>query len=66
MRTLGKLTGRFMHDARGTTAIEYGMIAALIAVIMLAGLQALSSGTSGSWSATANSVSTAMQDARSD
>lgn len=66
MRTLGELAGRFVHDTRGTTSIEYGMIAALIAVIMLAALQALSSGTSGSWGATANSITSAMQGAGSN
>ena len=31
------LVRRFLHDARGTTAIEYGIIAAMIAVPIVPG-----------------------------
>ena len=51
----------FARDERGATAIEYGLIAALVAVAMLAGLKALGSGNSGSWDSTANKASNAMQ-----
>ena len=36
-------------DARGATAIEYGLIAALIVVAMMAGLTALGGGSAGMW-----------------
>jgi pilus assembly protein Flp/PilA len=36
-------------DQRGATAIEYGLICALIIIAMLAGLQALGGGTNGMW-----------------
>ncbi|MET0193302.1 MAG: Flp family type IVb pilin, partial [Hyphomicrobiaceae bacterium] len=36
-RISGVLRG-FARDERGATAIEYGLIAALVAVVMLAGL----------------------------
>jgi pilus assembly protein Flp/PilA len=52
---------RFARDERGATAIEYSLIAALVAIGMLAGLKALGSGNSGSWSSTANTASNAMK-----
>jgi pilus assembly protein Flp/PilA len=36
-------------DTRGATAIEYGLIAALIIIAMMSGLQALGGGTNGMW-----------------
>jgi pilus assembly protein Flp/PilA len=47
-------------DERGATAIEYGLIAALMAVAALAGMSALGGGLGGSWSNTASKVSDAM------
>ncbi|AVM74040.1 Flp family type IVb pilin [Magnetospirillum gryphiswaldense] len=32
------------RDERGATAIEYGLIAALVAIVIIGGLQALSGG----------------------
>ena len=55
------LVRSFMRDERGTTAIEYGLIAALVAIGMLAGLRALGSGNTGSWTNTADKASNAMQ-----
>ena len=46
----------FMNDENGATAIEYGLIAALIAVVIIGAVEAL--GTQGS--ATFDSVTTAM------
>jgi pilus assembly protein Flp/PilA len=51
----------FAQDESGATAIEYSLIAALVAIGMLAGLKALGSGNSGSWSSTANKATDAMQ-----
>jgi pilus assembly protein Flp/PilA len=36
-------------DQRGATAIEYGLICALIVVAMIGGLQALGGGVGGKW-----------------
>ena len=36
--------GRIRRDERGATAIEYGLIAALVAILIIGGLQALSGG----------------------
>lgn len=64
MQTQSWISGRlrsFAQDERGATAIEYGLIAALVAVAMLAGLRALGSGNSGSWDSTANKANDAMK-----
>jgi pilus assembly protein Flp/PilA len=45
-RTLHKL----FADRRGATAIEYGLIAALIVIAMIGGLSALGGGAGGMWS----------------
>ena len=47
-------------DARGATAIEYGLIAALIVIAMMAGLQSLGGGVGGMWGKLANSTNTYM------
>jgi pilus assembly protein Flp/PilA len=41
---------RLRSDKRGATAIEYGLIVALIAVAMIGGLKALGGGAGGMWS----------------
>lgn len=41
--------GKFFRDARGATAIEYGLIAALIVIALMAGLVALGESTAGLW-----------------
>ncbi|MDE1938943.1 MAG: Flp family type IVb pilin [Alphaproteobacteria bacterium] len=51
---MNNLFSRFVRDESGATAIEYGLIAALIAVVIIGTLQAV--GTS--LSATFNSVAT--------
>ena len=40
---------RLIVDERGATAIEYGLIAALIVVAMMGGLKALGGGAGGMW-----------------
>lgn len=47
---------RLRSDKRGATAIEYGLIAALIVVSMLAGLGSLGGGANGMWGKMANKV----------
>lgn len=56
-----ELVLRFARDERGTTAIEYGLIAALVAVGMLVGLKALGQGNASSWGATSNTIANAMK-----
>jgi len=40
---------RLRSDKRGATAIEYGLIAALIGVAIISSLQKLGGGTNGMW-----------------
>jgi pilus assembly protein Flp/PilA len=61
MLHLNELVRRFARDRRGTTAIEYGLIALLVAVGFLAGLKALGEGNSASWGATSNKITGAMK-----
>jgi pilus assembly protein Flp/PilA len=48
---------RLCSDKRGATAIEYGLIAALIVVAMMGGLATMGGGVGGMWT----KVSTAVQ-----
>lgn len=43
-------------EDRGATAIEYGLIAALIAIAMVGGLSSLGGGSSGMWGRMSNIV----------
>jgi pilus assembly protein Flp/PilA len=52
---------RLRRDRHGATAIEYGLIVALIALGMLGGLEALGGGVNGSWGRTAAKVANAMK-----
>ena len=41
---------RLLRNQKGATAIEYGLIVALIAIAMMGGLRALGGGAGGMWS----------------
>jgi pilus assembly protein Flp/PilA len=43
-------------DRRGATAVEYGLIAALIVIAMTAGLQAMGGASAGMWGKIRSSV----------
>ena len=47
-------------DVRGATAIEYGLIAALIVIAMMTGLQSLGGGVGGMWGKLGNTTNTYM------
>ncbi len=51
---------RLRSDKRGATAIEYGLIAALIVIAMMGGLTALGGGAGGMWGKLSNTVSNSM------
>ena len=51
---------RFLADERGTTAIEYGLIAALIAVAIISGLQAVGNSSTGGWANLAKNAGNAL------
>jgi pilus assembly protein Flp/PilA len=47
---LSKFVERFCQDESGATAIEYGLIAALVAVVLVTALSALSTKLNGTFS----------------
>ena len=47
---------RLLPDSRGATAIEYGLIAALIVIAMIGGLSALGGGAGGMWTGISEDV----------
>ena len=49
-----------IRNQRGAAAIEYGLIAALIVVAMIAGLKELGGGAGGMWSDLGNTAESVM------
>lgn len=49
MTAIRKLTRMLGTDSRGATAIEYGLIAALVVLAMMGGLSKLGGGANGMW-----------------
>ena len=47
---------RFLKDEGGATAIEYGLIAALVAVVIIVGLTSLGTNLNGTFSNVATNV----------
>jgi pilus assembly protein Flp/PilA len=58
---LRSLAVRFARNEGGATAIEYALIASLIAVACIGAFNLLGNSSTGSWSNMANKVTTAMQ-----
>ncbi len=50
---------QFRSDGRGATAVEYGLIAALIVIAAIAGMNNFGGGLQNMWDYVENSVSTA-------
>ena len=50
---MSKFVTRFLKDESGATAIEYGLIAALVAVVIITGLTALSGALNNTFNAVA-------------
>ncbi|HEY3778236.1 MAG TPA: Flp family type IVb pilin [Rhizomicrobium sp.] len=50
------LFSRFVNDESGVTAIEYGLIAALLAVVIIAAVTAVGTKLSDTFSTVANSL----------
>ena len=56
-----RILGRILRmDNRGATAIEYGLIIALIVVAMMAGLSKLGGGANGMWGNISSAANTYM------
>ena len=51
---------RLCSDKRGATAIEYGLIAALIAVAAISGMSSLGGGSNGLWGKLDNRITDGM------
>ena len=51
---------RLLSDGRGATAIEYGLIAALIVIAMMGALSRLGGGAGGMWTNIANTANEKM------
>jgi pilus assembly protein Flp/PilA len=51
-----KMISRFFKDESGATAIEYGLIAALIAVVIIGAVTTLGTGLSDNFNAVAGSL----------
>lgn len=49
MDAIRTILRRLVVDQRGATAIEYGLIAALIVIAMMGGLKTLGGGAGGMW-----------------
>ncbi|HVW55285.1 MAG TPA: Flp family type IVb pilin [Rhizobiaceae bacterium] len=56
---MSKLVTRFVKDESGATAIEYGLIAALIAIAIIAGARALGSALNTKFTSIATTLSAA-------
>ena len=60
MSAIRNILRKLRADERGATAIEYGLIVALIAVAMLSALQGLGGGIGGKWGDLANTLTNNM------
>lgn len=52
-----QLVKHFLHDESGATAIEYGLIAALIAVVIISAVSAVGANLQGTFNNIAGNVS---------
>ena len=55
-----RMLRRLCSDKRGATAIEYGLICALIAVAAIGGMKALGGGSNGMWGKLDSAVASSM------
>lgn len=55
-----RLIRRLLEDRRGATAIEYGLIAALISIAIIGGLQAFAAEGTGVFNVAMDAVSAAL------
>ncbi len=56
MNAIRTLIRRLRSDKRGATAIEYGLIAALIVIALLGGLSQLGGGAGGMWTVMSDKI----------
>ena len=58
---MSKFVTRFLKDESGATAIEYGLIAALIAVVLVASLQGVGTALEGAFTKIETDVTAATK-----
>lgn len=58
-----QLLRRFSHDTSGATAIEYGLIACMIFVVIVGSLVALGDGSTGLYARVGNAIGPALDKA---
>lgn len=56
MNAIRRACRKLLVDEQGATAIEYGLIAALIIISMMGGLSAMGGGADGMWGKIANDI----------
>jgi pilus assembly protein Flp/PilA len=56
VRAMKKLTARFLKDQSGATAIEYGLIAGLIAIVIIGAVTRVGTHLSSRYNTIANDV----------
>jgi len=56
--SMSKFVTRFMNDESGATAIEYGLIVALIAVVIITAVTTVGSNLSAKFTSVGNSINT--------
>ncbi len=59
MRSVSELFARFLKNESGATAIEYGLIAALIAAVIIGAVSAIGSNLNGTFTTIGSSVGSA-------
>ncbi|HEX8302606.1 Flp family type IVb pilin [Sphingomonas sp.] len=59
MRAAAQLLGKLIGDRKAATAVEYGLILALVVLAIITGVSALASTTSGMWNNVSNKVQSA-------
>jgi pilus assembly protein Flp/PilA len=60
VNAIRKTWRKLFADRRGATAIEYGLIVALIAIAMMGGLSKLGGGSNGMWGNLSDTVDQKM------
>ena len=60
MGAIPKILRRLLADKSGATAIEYGLIAALICVACIGGISSLGGGAGGMWTRLSNIAQNSM------
>ena len=66
MSAIRVILRKLRADERGATAIEYGLIAALIVIAMMGGLSAMGGGSKGMWGKIAERRYRSAERARGD